>query len=93
MATSIAMIDRTAETDASIRPFSLDIPDDDLAYLRGRLASTRLPSKELVPDQSRPLKGHATLLHWPDQLAEGWRPRVNPRPSAACSGDIARGPD
>src|SRR5262245_26178408 len=53
MATSIGMPDRIVATNASIRPFSVNISEDDLAYLRSRLASTRLPSKELVPDQSQ----------------------------------------
>ncbi|MFI7606013.1 epoxide hydrolase family protein [Micromonospora sp. NPDC049366] len=40
---------RTAE----IRPFTVQIPDADLADLRRRIAATRWPEKETVPDQSQ----------------------------------------
>ena len=39
--------------DASIRPFRVNVPDEDLAELRRRIAATRLPSKELVADRSQ----------------------------------------
>jgi pimeloyl-ACP methyl ester carboxylesterase len=38
---------------AAIRPFHVDIPDEGLEDLRRRIAATRLPSKELVPDRSQ----------------------------------------
>jgi pimeloyl-ACP methyl ester carboxylesterase len=37
----------------SIRPFRIDVPEEQLAELRRRLATTRLPSKELVADRSQ----------------------------------------
>jgi pimeloyl-ACP methyl ester carboxylesterase len=37
----------------AIRPFHVDIPDEALDDLRRRIAATRLPSKELVPDRSQ----------------------------------------
>jgi pimeloyl-ACP methyl ester carboxylesterase len=41
-------------TDATaIRPFHLEIPDEQLDDLRRRIAATRLPSKELVDDRSQ----------------------------------------
>ena len=40
-------------TDASIRPFRVDIPEADLADLRQRLAATRLPEQETVSDNSQ----------------------------------------
>jgi pimeloyl-ACP methyl ester carboxylesterase len=40
--------DRTA-----IRPFEVHVPDEQLAELRGRLAATRWPAKELVTDRSQ----------------------------------------
>jgi pimeloyl-ACP methyl ester carboxylesterase len=43
----------TTMTDLTIRPFSIDVPEEDLADLRRSIASTRWPSKELVPDQSQ----------------------------------------
>ena len=44
----------TEESGATaIRPFHVDIPDEALEDLRRRIAATRLPSKELVPDRSQ----------------------------------------
>jgi pimeloyl-ACP methyl ester carboxylesterase len=43
----------TLQVAAAIRPFHVDIPDEKLADLRGRLAATRWPSAELVTDSSQ----------------------------------------
>jgi pimeloyl-ACP methyl ester carboxylesterase len=40
-------------TDAAVRPFRIDVPEDALADLRRRIAATRLPSRELVADRSQ----------------------------------------
>jgi pimeloyl-ACP methyl ester carboxylesterase len=40
-------------TDPAIRPFRVDIPEEDLDDLRRRIAATRLPEKETVEDQSQ----------------------------------------
>jgi pimeloyl-ACP methyl ester carboxylesterase len=40
-------------TDGAIRPFHVDVPDEAWEDLRRRIAATRLPSKELVPDRSQ----------------------------------------
>ena len=37
----------------AIRPFHIDIPEEELADLRRRLAATRWPDPETVPDQSQ----------------------------------------
>src|SRR5215216_4611315 len=37
----------------AIRPFRIDVPEDQLAELRRRLTATRLPSGELVADRSQ----------------------------------------
>jgi pimeloyl-ACP methyl ester carboxylesterase len=37
----------------SIRPFRVNVPDEDLAELHRRIAATRLPSMELVADRSQ----------------------------------------
>ena len=39
--------------DATVRPFEIHVPEEDLADLRRRIAATRLPGKELVADQSQ----------------------------------------
>src|SRR5919112_2010564 len=36
-----------------IRPFRIDVPEEDLVNLRQRIAATRWPSKELVADRSQ----------------------------------------
>src|SRR5918911_1208350 len=43
----------TVETSTEIRPFQIDVSEDQLAQLRRRLAATRLPSGELVDDRSQ----------------------------------------
>jgi pimeloyl-ACP methyl ester carboxylesterase len=40
-------------TDTSIRPFSVNVPDDALTDLRKRIAATRMPDKELVDNPSQ----------------------------------------
>jgi pimeloyl-ACP methyl ester carboxylesterase len=42
-----------AADDTTIRPFRVDIPEEDLDDLRHRLALARLPSRELVTDRSQ----------------------------------------
>jgi pimeloyl-ACP methyl ester carboxylesterase len=37
----------------AVRPFEVQIPDEALEDLRRRIAATRLPSRELVPDRSQ----------------------------------------
>src|SRR5258708_3936049 len=44
--------DPTSDKDA-IRPFRANIPEEALVDLRRRIASTRWPDKETVPDQSQ----------------------------------------
>src|SRR5215212_7932527 len=39
--------------DNTIRPFKINVPDDDLADLRRRLLAARWPDKETVADQSQ----------------------------------------
>jgi hypothetical protein len=42
-----------ATENATIRPFRVEVPQEELAELRRRIAATRWPSKELVPDRSQ----------------------------------------
>src|SRR5918993_807912 len=42
-----------AETATDIRPFRVEIPEEELAELRRRIEATRWPSKELVEDRSQ----------------------------------------
>ena len=48
------MTDTTAASGTSaIRPFRVEVPEEELADLRRRVAAARLPSKELVDDRSQ----------------------------------------
>ena len=42
-----------AETGTDVRPFQVEIPEEELAELRRRIEATRLPSEELVDDRSQ----------------------------------------
>jgi pimeloyl-ACP methyl ester carboxylesterase len=57
----------TAETAIDIRPFQVEIPEEELAELRRRIEATRWPSKELVADRSQGVQ-LATL----QELARYW---------------------
>jgi pimeloyl-ACP methyl ester carboxylesterase len=54
-------------TDAAVRPFRVDVPQEDLDDLRRRVAAARWPTKELVPDRSQGVQ-LATL----QELARYW---------------------
>src|SRR5258707_10197866 len=43
----------TTAIDVSIRPFKVDIPEEQLTDLRRRITATRLPEKETVADASQ----------------------------------------
>jgi pimeloyl-ACP methyl ester carboxylesterase len=43
----------TVDTPTEIRPFQIEIPEEQLDDLRRRIAAARLPSKELVTDRSQ----------------------------------------
>src|SRR5689334_9552377 len=53
--------------DPSIRPFRVNVPDEDLVELHRRIAATRLPSEELVADRSQGVQ-LATI----EELARYW---------------------
>jgi pimeloyl-ACP methyl ester carboxylesterase len=43
----------TVETATEIKPFHVEIPNEQLSDLRRRIGATRSPTKELVPDRSQ----------------------------------------
>ncbi|MGH9289007.1 MAG: epoxide hydrolase N-terminal domain-containing protein, partial [Acidimicrobiales bacterium] len=48
------MADTRTTTEApSIRPFRVNVPDEELAAMRRRITATRWPSRELVDDRSQ----------------------------------------
>ncbi len=65
--TSGAAADQAEAGNGAIRPFELDIPQEDLDELGRRIAATRWPSKELVDDRSQGVQ-LATL----QELARYW---------------------
>src|SRR5215208_968559 len=56
------------ETHPALRPFRLDVPEEDLDDLRQRIAATRWPTKELVEDRSQGVQ-LATM----QELARYWQ--------------------
>ena len=57
----------TAETDTEIRPFHLEIPEEQIDDLGRRIAQTRWPTKELVGDRSQGVQ-----LRTLQELARYW---------------------
>ena len=43
----------TTTTHTEVRPFRVDVPEEDLVDLRQRIAATRWPDQETVPDRSQ----------------------------------------
>ncbi|MGB6582925.1 MAG: epoxide hydrolase family protein [Streptosporangiaceae bacterium] len=43
----------TQAADIAVRPFRVDVPDEEIADLQRRIAATRWPSQELVADRSQ----------------------------------------
>src|SRR5437868_7527163 len=66
------------ETATEIRPFQVDIPEEELAAMRRRIAATRWPSKELVADRSQGVQ-LATI----QELARYWTTGYDWRACAA----------
>jgi hypothetical protein len=64
----------TTATEATIRPFEVHVPEEDLVDIRRRIAATRWPSKELVADRSQGVQ-LATLQEVARYWADGydWR--------------------
>src|ERR671917_128681 len=63
-----------AETGMDVRPFHVEIPEEELAELRRRIEAMRWPSKELVDDRSQGVQ-LATL----QALARYWTTEYDPR--------------
>jgi pimeloyl-ACP methyl ester carboxylesterase len=65
--TPAAAADQAKTENGAIRPFGVDVPEEDLENLLRRIAATRWPSKELVADRSQGVQ-LATL----EALARYW---------------------
>ena len=57
----------TVETTVEIRPFHVDVPEEDLDDLRRRIGAARLPSRELVDDRTQGIQ--LATIH---ELAHYW---------------------
>src|SRR2546428_10985322 len=68
----------TIDTAVEIRPFHIEIPEEQIDDLRRRIAATRWPSKELVTDRSRGVQ--LARLH---ELAHYWENDYDWRKSEA----------
>ena len=44
---------QTTAEGASVRPFEITVPEEDLVEVRRRIAAVRWPTKELVGDRSQ----------------------------------------
>jgi Epoxide hydrolase N terminus len=71
----------TVDTATDIRSFQIEIPEAQIADLRRRIAATRWPSKELVPDRSQGVQ-LATL----QKLARFWTSEYDWRRCEASRG-------
>src|ERR687893_3114113 len=67
-------ISHTGEVGSDVRPFQVEIPEEELAELRRRIEATRWPSRELVDDRSQGVQ-LATL----QALARYWTTEYDPR--------------
>ena len=61
-----------AATSGAIRPFRVDVPEEELLDLRRRLAATRWPDREIVPDQSQGVQ-----LATNQQLVSYWQTKYD----------------
>jgi pimeloyl-ACP methyl ester carboxylesterase len=72
------------QTGSAIRPFRVEVPEEALIDLRGRLTATRWPSRELVADRSQGVQlatMQALARYWATEY--DWRPceaRLNALP-------------
>jgi hypothetical protein len=73
---------RAAAEDTTIRPFRVNIPDQDLAELRRRIAATRWPEKETVADQSQ-----GVPLSMMRELASYWGTKYDWRKGERAAGN------
>jgi hypothetical protein len=82
----------TVETANEIRPFHVDIPEEELVELRRRIAAARWPSRELVADRSQGVQ-LATMQelarYWATEY--DWRVRGQAERAAAVHDHHRRG--
>ena len=62
---------------AGIRPFRIETPEAELEALRGRIAATRWPHKELVEDRSQGVRRFTSSQTTGHQITIGASARRN----------------
>src|SRR5262245_14966815 len=73
-----------ASADTAVRPFRIEVPQEDLDEMRRRIAATRWPTRELVADRSQGVQLaalQALARYWTTEY--DWRrceARLNARP-------------
>jgi pimeloyl-ACP methyl ester carboxylesterase len=83
-AASLFPVDPAPATSDAVRPFRIDVPEEDLVDLRRRVRATRWPDRETVTDQSQGVqlaKLRELVRYW--GAAYDWRKietRLNDRP-------------
>jgi hypothetical protein len=58
---------QTTTTQPAVRPFKVTVPDEAIADLRRRIAATRWPEKETVPDETQGVQlgtMHKLMRYW-----------------------------
>jgi pimeloyl-ACP methyl ester carboxylesterase len=75
----------TVETPTEIRPFHIEVPEEELAELRRRIAAVRWPSRELVADRSQGVQ-LATM----QELARYWATEYDWRKAEARLNALAQ---
>jgi len=78
----------SATAGAAIRPFNVEVPESALIDLRQRIAATRWPDRETVPDRSQGVQlekgGHFAAWEQPELFAAEMRAAFKPlRPADA----------
>ena len=68
----------TVHSETDVRPFQIEVPEEQIDDLRRRIAATRWPNKELVADRSQGVQ-HETL----QELARYWASEYDWRRCAA----------
>jgi pimeloyl-ACP methyl ester carboxylesterase len=60
---------------SGVRPFTVEVPEEDLQMMRARIAASRLPERETVPDQSQGVQLDTVqelVRYWANDY--DWRP-------------------
>src|SRR5438045_9378654 len=94
MATGTQTQTQTVAAETAVRPFRVDIPEEQLVDLRRRLAATRWPERETVTDDTQGVQletSHGLARDWMTDY--GWRKREARRNTPRTYETEIDGPD